>query len=138
MELSLSALMEKNRTFIPVSKPKMNEHNVGLILVGVSRTLIQILQSIHSSTLCWYYISHLFAGLETFIQEYIDQKNKEITEFNNEVRNSAGQFVDLFAWTRHKKSTMCSQRVDVCDGRWRSVLIFVVFVKMKSEIFLKD
>lgn len=103
MELSLSALMEKNRTFIQVSKPKINEHNVGLILVGVSRTLVQILQSIHSSTLCWDYISHLFAGLETFIQEYIDQKNKEITEFNNEVRNSAGQFVDLFAWTHHKK-----------------------------------
>nr|XP_011448539.2 uncharacterized protein C20orf194 isoform X2 [Crassostrea gigas] len=39
----------------------------------------------------------LHPSLETFIQEYIDQKNKEITEFNNEVRNSAGQFVDLFA-----------------------------------------
>lgn len=50
-----------------------------------------------SQALCVVTISHLFAGLETFIQEYIDQKNKEITEFNNEVRNSAGQFVDLFA-----------------------------------------
>lgn len=138
MELSLSALMEKNRTFIQVSKPKINEHNVGLILVGVSRTLVQILQFIHSSTrsvLRLPYISHLFAGLETFIQEYIDEKNKEITEFNNEVRNSAGQFVDLFAWTRHKKSTMCSQRVDVCDGRWRSMLILLFLFKWRVWYF---
>lgn len=98
MELSLSALMEKNRTFIQVSKAKMNEHNVGLTLVGFQN--LGTNPSIHTlmhSVLRQYYISHLFAGLETFIQEYIDQKNKEIAEFNNEVRNSAGQFVDLFA-----------------------------------------
>lgn len=89
--------MEKNRTFIQVSKAKMNEHNVGLTLVGFQNLGTNpSIQTLKHSVLRLYF-THLFAGLETFIQEYIDQKNKEITEFNNEVRNSAGQFVDLFA-----------------------------------------
>ena len=38
------------------------------------------------------------SDLETFIQEYIDQKNKEVSEYNAEVRRSADQYLDLFAW----------------------------------------
>ena len=40
----------------------------------------------------------LNSDLETFIQDYIDQKNKEVSEYNAEVRRSADQYLDLFAW----------------------------------------
>ncbi|XP_061194879.1 dynein axonemal assembly factor 9-like isoform X1 [Saccostrea echinata] len=39
----------------------------------------------------------LHPSLETFIQEYIDSKNKEIQEYNDTVRKNASQYVDLFA-----------------------------------------
>lgn len=43
-------------------------------------------------------VSIVISGLETFIQEYVDSKNREIEDHNDKVRKNAGQFVDLFAW----------------------------------------
>jgi hypothetical protein len=49
-------------------------------------------------TFCFIFkISVVIPGLETFIQEYVDSKNKEIQEHNDKVRKDASQFVDLFA-----------------------------------------
>lgn len=109
MELSLSALMEKNRTFIQVSKPKMNEHhNVGLTLVGVSRTLVQIFKSSLSSTLCCDYFPFIcrFRDFYPGVHWPKEQRNSRVQQWSEEqcrpvcgsvcLKNSSQKFYHVF------------------------------------------